>query len=150
MTKVYQATHNVCLSTSIFMENGKEIIVAFERGANGGRDGQSRINGCFYTNSPKVQEAIEKDRRYGKDFKLIAIEEDGVAVPVNQKSTETEEKEEQKDEMQEYLEPVESVQNKQQAIEFLAGKEIKLPKTTKNEAVKEFAAKEGYCFPNWN
>lgn len=65
MIKVYALINYQSLTTS-FMVNGKQVYVDFEGGTRHGLT----TRGMLSTGDEKLQEAIEKDAAYGKEFKL--------------------------------------------------------------------------------
>lgn len=69
MTKTYKAINHVRLITDVMVGNMCGVIEF-----RGGKLTPTFTTGTFTTSNPALQEAIESDPRYGKEFILVCFD----------------------------------------------------------------------------
>ena len=129
MLKIYQARNTLSLVTQVGVGE-RRVEIAF----TGGVLTPQRRNGRFATEDGALQQAIEQDRAYGKEFELCYVQQ-----PVSCKA------------QRRRLERVEEITTKQMAIEWLRiHKKGNFTAATHNRVIRGYAEEQGVVFPNWN
>lgn len=129
MLKIYQSRNTLSLVTRVRVgEQTAEIAFT------GGVLTPQRRNGRFVTEDESLQQAIEQDGAYGKEFELCYVQQPAVHKAPQRRQM-----------------CVEEVTTKQMAIEWLRiHKKGNFTAATHNRVIRGFAEEQGVVFPNWN
>ena len=147
--KKYEAIYST-LSTFVFDEEGERHNIAFKGGING----NVKIGGNFVTSDENLQQAIESDKRFGKEFKLK--ETHVIGEKIQEPENDIEPKQDEVESTESEQEPkdgvtvIESVYNKQDArIYFRDEKgEVGMSNILSASAIETLCNKHNVSFPN--
>lgn len=155
LTHTYQLKFGIYLLTSVSMPDGSETSVTFKDGFTH----PFRYSGTFSTDDQQLIDAIEKDPRFGTEWKRIAptykndrLQED-VSTPDNTGTPPQGEAEDTATDTEPpaFRTPVPEITSGQKARAYLLSTydDLKSSDLRTNDAIKKVADDKGIFFPDW-